>query len=180
MTTKTCTKCHEAKPLASFCINKRVPDGHNRQCRRCKRASDALYRKKHPEHSAWRSMLCRCNNATDDSYRYYGARGITVCVRWRQFATFLADMGRRPTAKHQIDRIDTDGDYEPSNCRWVTVTENNRNKRCGKLNRSLVRSIIWHHSFGNMSQVDIADAFGISGATAHCVIRGKAWAESTD
>lgn len=74
-------------------------------------------------------MLSRCNNANHQLFHYYGGRGIRVCERWSDFSNFLADMGRRPSRFHSIDRINNDGNYEPSNCRWATSVEQNNNQR---------------------------------------------------
>lgn len=82
------------------------------------------------EYLCWWNMLDRCMNPKSKSYADYGARGISVCLAWqRSFAQFLKDMGPRPSNKHSIDRIENDGDYEPSNCRWATKSEQQRNKR---------------------------------------------------
>lgn len=85
-----------------------------------------------PTWKSWQSMLNRCRNETDRKhYQDYGGRGIKVCGRWLQFENFLADMGERPKGK-TLDRIDVDGGYEPGNCRWATMKEQNRNKRSSK------------------------------------------------
>jgi hypothetical protein len=83
-----------------------------------------------PEYATWVNMKQRCDNPAIRSYRWYGARGITVCARWRDsFENFLADMGQRPSPKHSIDRIDVNGNYEPNNCRWATKQEQIANMR---------------------------------------------------
>jgi hypothetical protein len=72
-------------------------------------------------------MIRRCENPSHKSYKDYGARGIKVCDRWKSFDAFFSDMGKAP-AGLSIDRIDTNGNYEPGNCRWTTqkVQQNNR------------------------------------------------------
>jgi hypothetical protein len=84
-------------------------------------------------YNVWRSMHKRCKDPRTNGYRNYGGRGISVCNRWNTYEYFISDMGSRPSPKHQLDRIDNNGNYEPSNCRWVTASENERNKPRTKL-----------------------------------------------
>jgi hypothetical protein len=89
--------------------------------------------KKSRTYQAWLSMKRRCYNARCPNYARWGGRGITVCDRWRQsFTNFLADMGRCPDG-YSLDRIDNDGNYEPSNCRWATREQQMRNNRRNRL-----------------------------------------------
>lgn len=82
-----------------------------------------------PTYRSWINMKNRCCCPNSTNYRHYGGRGISVCDRWRDsYENFLADMGERPEGK-SIDRIDVAGNYEPSNCRWATQSEQLRNRR---------------------------------------------------
>lgn len=86
------------------------------------------------EYRAWQAMKRRCDNLKSRNYRLYGGRGIRVCDRWlHSFPTFLADMGPRPSPAHSIDRIDSDGSYEPGNCRWATAEVQSQNRRSARL-----------------------------------------------
>jgi hypothetical protein len=80
------------------------------------------------EHRVWRRIRRRCYSPQFHCYARYGGRGIKVCDRWQDFINFLADMGPRPSSKHTVERINNDGDYEPSNCKWATMAEQNKNR----------------------------------------------------
>lgn len=84
-------------------------------------------------YNAWTGMITRCKNPKVRAFKWYGAKGIRVCKRWHKFENFLADMGELPTPKHTIDRINTRGDYEPGNCRYVTMKEQANNRTNNRL-----------------------------------------------
>jgi hypothetical protein len=80
------------------------------------------------EYKIWHGILTRTTYSTSKKFHRYAGRGITICNRWLDFENFLADMGNRPSKKHSIDRVNNDGNYEPSNCRWATAQQQANNR----------------------------------------------------
>lgn len=130
-----------------------------------------------PEHRVWYGIIERCERKEVPCYKNYGGRGISVCERWRtSFLNFYEDMGARPSPLHQIDRIDNDGNYEPSNCRWVTRRENNRNKRGLKMTKESVKEFRDLLSKG-VSVYKLSQIYGMSYTNAKDIAKRRIWNE---
>lgn len=113
--------------------------GHTKSCGCWKRDNGVEQGKRRVKHgmtnsqafTRWRSMISRCENPKNSSYARYGGRGITICSEWRNsFEQYLSDVGFPPFEGAQLDRIDNDGNYEPSNVRWSSPVDNANNRSC--------------------------------------------------
>lgn len=134
-------ECGKTVPVIGYCVSR----GETRSCGclqvdMVKAAAvthgEGSVKARSPEYVTWSCMKTRCYNENADQFPLYGGRGIKVCERWlNSFESFLEDMGRRPSKAHTIDRKNSDGDYEPGNCRWATPTQQANNRRPQNINR---------------------------------------------
>jgi len=121
---------------------------------------------RHGLYDLWYNMLQRCYNPKYKGYKNYGARGIVVCPRWHVFNNFVADI-EASIGLHRglktLDRIDNDGNYEPGNVRWATMTEQTNNRRVlTKLTKEQVAEIRAKYASGAYSQRDLAKLYRVS------------------
>jgi len=120
-----------------------------------------------PEYRTWTNMKTRCYNVKNKSYRNYGARGITVCERWRtSFVNFLNDMGERPSLKYSLDRKDNNKGYCKENCYWATAKQQANNTRCSRL-------ITYNNRTQTLRQW--TDELGLSYVNIHARINYYGW-----
>jgi len=109
-------------------------NGTTKSCGCIVKTQKGLVAKERKMYHAWRNMLRRCYDTTSEMYYAYGKRGITVCEKWKNsFIEFVKDMGTPFDKSLQIDRLDNNGNYEPSNCRWITCAQNNLNRRNNRI-----------------------------------------------
>lgn len=126
------------------------------------------------EYNVYNGMMQRCNNTKHPSYSRYGGRGIKVCDRWLESPlNFLSDMGERPDGL-SLDRIDNDGDYEPSNCRWATWEEQARNKSTNRLDTQKVKGIKSMIKLGLSNRL-ISRVYGLHRASVNSIRNEVSW-----
>jgi hypothetical protein len=140
--------------------------------------------KRTPEHQVWLAIRNKCNNPKTHDYKYYGARGIRVCPRWDSFILFLEDVGVRPSPELTLDRIETNGHYEPGNVRWATRKVQARNRNYCVLDEAKAAEI--RRLYGpykrydrwrtGVTQAQLAAQFGTSQGHVSQILRGVSWA----
>lgn len=115
-----------------------LKSGKSKGCSNCYLSKKKPFNRSHgmsktSTYQIWFNMKRRCFDPKTKCFKHYGGRGITVCDRWLTFENFFEDMGLRPD-KLELDRINNNGNYEPSNCRWTThkINSNNRRDVCGR------------------------------------------------
>jgi hypothetical protein len=169
------------------CGNLREADAYNLRrgqstscgCVKNLRISQSLMRHGHASHgkptteyAIWSAMIQRCTNPNNNRYARYGQRGIKVCDRWKNsFENFLSDVGPRPSARHSIDRINNDGNYEPGNVRWATAVEQARHR---------TSSLIVEYLGESKSLMEWCDTLGLRKKYWSIVRRIRAGWEPTD
>lgn len=189
---KVCSRCGMEKPISDFyhrkqkgrdyivarckiCCSLKTEDQKERDRQHSRKQSEKLRELYGTLPSVHHSMKDRCNNPRAKDYKNYGAKGVLVCKEWQNVHDFCKwALANGYKKKLTIDRIDSDGNYEPSNCRFVTMKENIRNKKGLKLNMMIAGAIRVLHENG-YKQADIAGLFNIDARQVHKVIKNKTW-----
>lgn len=129
-------------------------------------------------YQTWFAMKQRCYDKNQKHFNRYGGRGIVVCDRWKNsFSAFYKDMGKRPFKKAQIDRINNDGNYEPSNCRWVTNAENCRNQIRTVMNWFTARSLRRLYKMHKYTNIELAKIYKMPLGSVGNIVYNSTWKE---
>lgn len=129
----------------------------------------------HPFSICWRNMHSRCYNPNNNRYKTYGARGITVCSEWHDFANFYDSMFPSWKTGLQLDRIDNNGPYDASNCQWISRLENTRKRTSSKLTEEQAREIQKLFKPGLAHQKRLAAQYKISDRMVRYIGSGDWW-----
>lgn len=150
-TVSGCTRTHIAKGLCHTHYERRRSTGSVNAEKPFKlRRPEHKGLRKHPMYDVWDCMLRRCLDPEDICYKNYGGRGITVCDRWMDLRNFISDMSPRPDG-YSLDRINNDGNYEPSNCQWASERQQSNNRRTNRrltLNDETMTITEWSKKIG--------------------------------
>jgi hypothetical protein len=125
----------ESKWVQAHCLTR----GASRSCGclqrelTSKRFKKAVRNEDHDLYNIWQAMRKRCSYQKDVNYKYYGAKRIKVCKRWKIFWNFVQDVGPRPSSRHQLHRKDSKGDYELNNCEWKHGSDHSKHHNPGHL-----------------------------------------------
>lgn len=138
--------------------------------------------KKHPLYDTWRNMVARCTNPDRWDYKYYGGRGIIIVDEWLDVKEFIRFAESSGWVKGlTIDRIRNDGNYEPSNCRFVDFTTQMRNTSRVKMTLDKAIEIRLNSEPRTYKHYDeLATKYGVSSGTIQLIIRNKIWKERPD
>jgi len=181
MKLKKCSKCNNLLNLDCYCKNKATKDGYNFHCRLCakkkwrddyrklKLKTDGLY-------VVYQNIKTRCNNKNYHLYHRYGGRGVNVCAEWGLDFNSFFEWAKNNGYKEglQIDRTNNNGNYEPSNCRFVTPQVNSQNRINTKLNENSVRKIREMIKAGETVN-DISKNYNVSESCIYRIITEKTW-----
>lgn len=174
--TKMCPKCGIVKPRSGFYKDKRSPSGVRTPC------ADCVKRVRHGTigrlRVTWNDMKRRCTNPKSSNYKNYGGRGITFCGEWESFENFKTWALSNGYANDlTIDRIDPDGNYEPSNCQWVSFYENRvrANRGSANLHAKLTEDSVRAIRQSDESNKRLAERHGVAACTIGAIKRRETW-----
>lgn len=157
-----------------------LTSGHTKSCGCFQREMASKKNKTHGGtgsrlHNVWRTILQRCNNPNVKTYQYYGGKGVTLCKEWEDFASFRNWSVHNGYKKGlTIDRIDSAGDYEPSNCRWVSLRRNIAQSR-RKLADEDAKFIRKLYGINFFTQKELAELFSIGRGTINNIVNNKSY-----